>query len=120
MKKNELIRRLRCGEKLEDIIEFTSGQECDIFKEKWRDFESDDLVYIPDIYVNDEVICGRPMTENEIEDFKSVAYTWEDFIDEADGDENLAKRAFINCDWQHPSTEIEQIKTYDYENGDEE
>lgn len=115
MKKSELIEQLHHGEKLDDIIEFTPGQECDIFKEKWRDFENDELIYIPDIYLNEEVICGRPMTEKEINEFGECAYSWQDFLDECNGDIELAKRVFSNCDWQHPSSEVTEIEMEDDE-----
>ena len=49
--KNELKARLKQGEHLEDIFNFTDGQECLIYKGKFE--KSDNIIYIPDIYLNE-------------------------------------------------------------------
>ena len=63
--KEQLKERLKNGEHLEDIFEFSDGQECLIYK---GDFEvSDNIIYIPDIWLN-ELNVDNKATEEDIED----------------------------------------------------
>lgn len=48
--KNELKARLKQGEHLEDIFNFTDGQECLIYKGKFE--KSDNIIYIQKHCVN--------------------------------------------------------------------
>ena len=36
-------------------------------------------------------------------------YTGNDFIDLCDGDVKLAERLFRYCDWQHPSSALNEV-----------
>lgn len=112
MTKNELEGLLRNGTALNDVLPFMPGQECDIYKAK--DFSPDDeVIYIPDIYLNEINTSSPPSSEQEIKDILSYCYTGEDFIEECNGDVALAKALFYYCDWQHPSSarpEIEEDK----------
>ena len=90
------------GEKLEDIFEFTDGQECLIYKGKFLPgIMGDDICYIPDIFLN-EIPYNRSVSESEIEDIIDKCYTTNDFVDECNGHEKLAKDLFNYVDWQHP------------------
>ena len=50
MTKEELRNSLHQGNLISELFEFTPGQECDIYKGKWQ--VSDEIIYIPDIYLN--------------------------------------------------------------------
>lgn len=54
MTKLELRCILMGGEKLEDIFNFTNGQECLIYKGKFLPgIMGDDICYIPDVFLNE-------------------------------------------------------------------
>ena len=97
---SEVKERIYKCECLSDMFEFTNGQECMIYKGEWN--SGDEVIYIPDIYLN-EIYINRPLVKildkEEIEDVLSCLYTGEDFMNLADGNEELAKRLFYYCDW---------------------
>lgn len=98
--KEQLKERLKNGEHLENIFQFTDGQECLIYK---GDFEvSDNIIYIPDIWLN-ELNTDSKATEEDIEDIINNCYTGKDFMEECHDIENVAKRLFNTVDWQHPN-----------------
>lgn len=102
MTKLELRYILMGGKKLEDIFDFTNGQECLIYKGKFLPgIMGDDICYIPDIFLN-EILYNRTVSESEIEDIIDECYTTNDFIDECNGHEKLAEDLFNYVDWQHP------------------
>lgn len=102
MTKLELRYRLMGGEKLEDIFNFTDGQDCLIYKGEFKTgIYGDDICYIPDIYLN-EIPVNRPVSESEIDDIIDECFTTNDFINECKGHENLAEDLFNYVDWQHP------------------
>ena len=91
---------MKNGEHLENIFQFTDGQECLIYK---GDFEvSDNIIYIPDIWLN-ELNTDSKATEEDIEDIINNCYTGKDFMEECHDIENVAKRLFNTVDWQHPN-----------------
>lgn len=102
MTRGELRKELKTGVKLEDIFEFTDGQDCLIYKGKFLPgIIGDDICYIPDIYLN-EIPVNRPISESEIDDIIDECFTTNDFINECKGHENLAEDLFNYVDWQHP------------------
>lgn len=109
---NEVRERIYNGECLSDMFEFTDGQDCIIYKGEWN--PGDDVIYIPDIDLND-IPIDRPLEKwteyygNEIELAISNMYTGRDFISIADGDKDVAERLFIYCDWQNPSSAIDEV-----------
>ena len=107
---SEVKERILKGECLSDMFEFTDGQDCMIYKGEWN--PGDEVIYIPDIDLN-EICINRPLVkildEEEIKDVLSCLYTGKDYMDLADGDEELAKRLFYYCDWQHPSSALDEI-----------
>lgn len=115
----EVRKRIYKGECLSDIFEFTDGQECEIFKGDWN--PGDDVIYIPDIDLNG-ICINRPLInildEEEIEEIISCLYTGNDFMNLANGNEDIAKRLFYYCDWQHPSSALNEVLDDEEENGE--
>lgn len=98
--KRELAARLKQGECLEEIFDFTDGQECLIYK---GEFEvSDNIIYIPDIYLN-KLNLGVVETGENLNDILKNCYTGNDFLKECNGYKNIAKALFDFVDWQHPN-----------------
>lgn len=98
--KRELAARLKQGECLEEIFDFTDGQECLIYK---GEFEvSDNIIYIPDIYLN-KLNLGVVATGENLNDILKNCYTGNDFLKECNGYKNIAKALFDFVDWQHPN-----------------
>lgn len=97
MTKQELCSALHSGQKLENLFEWRSGQDCDIFKAD-RFSIGNEIIYIPDVYLNDL------FTLNDIDDILDCCYTGEDFLAETGGNAAKAERLFWFCDWQHPSS----------------
>lgn len=109
--KSELRQKLLCRAKMEDLFDFRSGQECDIFKAE--EFTSGDkIIYIPDLSLN-EIPTDRPVNADELDDILSSCYTGNDFVKECHGNQSLAFRLFVYCDWQHPSSALPEIEDDD-------
>ncbi len=108
MTKTELRQALRSGQLLCDLIPLRSGQDCEIFKTDAFQPGSD-IIYIPDIALNDLPAFGEVLNEEEIEEVIGCCYTGDDFIEECDGDVELAERLFWYCDWQHPSSALPEV-----------
>lgn len=108
MTKAELRERLRKGAIMDDLLDFREGQECWMFKA--ADFKpGDDILYIPDIDLNDIPVAEHPKTYEEIEDIIDQCYTGDDFIEECGGNVEKAKHLFWYCNWQHPSSALPEI-----------
>ena len=75
MTKAELKAKLEAGAFLVDLFDFTYGQECLIYKS--NKFESDNIIYIP-----------------EIEKVLHCCYTGTDFVKECSNHVDLAKELF--------------------------
>lgn len=107
---DEVRERIYKGECLSDMFEFTDGQECMIYKGEWN--PGDDVIYIPDIDLN-EICINRPLVkildEIEIGDILYCLYTGKDFMELADGNEEIAKELFRYVDWQHPASAINEV-----------
>ena len=125
MTKQELREKLMSGQILDELFHFTRGQECLIFKAD-KFCAGDEIIYIPDIDLNeipvdtnlsvdnsmmDELNRGwGPMTAQEqINLALSFCYTGDDFVDECGGDVEKAERLFWYCDWQHPSSAVDEL-----------
>lgn len=110
MTKDELRKALEEGKQLDELFDFTDGQECQIFKAKCvANFAGNhDIVYIPDTDLNeidtDSVLASMP----EIEYVLTFCFTGHDFFDICDCDEKTARRVFDACDWQCPDTEYDE------------
>ena len=109
-----LRKELECGKRLEDIFSFSDGQDCTIFKGKFDLENAENIIYIPDIFLNDIDIESDFLTEREIENILENCYTTEDFMEEAQGHVNLAESLFAYVDWQHPNL-YDLLEGYDDE-----
>lgn len=115
--KSELRARLEEGEELCDILMLEEGQECQIFKAD--EFKvGDEVIYIPDLALNGIVrfMDDKRTNFEYADDVIDNAYTGQDFVDECDGNVEMAERLFWYCDWQHPSSAFPEI---DFEEEDE-
>ena len=109
MKKTDLKAALRSGAKLNDLLSFGPGQDCEIFKAD-KFYEDDEVIYVPDVSLN-EIPLDRPITDpEELNSVLGYCYTGEDFLEECDGNLELAEGLFWYCDWQHPSSAADEIQ----------
>lgn len=101
MTKAELIQDLRKGKTFGDLFRFRPGQECSIFKsDSFR--AGKEIIYIPDIDLNRIPVDSVLGTAEEVAEAVSNCYTGNDFLEQCDGDFEMAKDLFEYCDWQHP------------------
>ena len=106
--KTMLRSRLQQGHTLNDLLAFGPGQDCEIFKAD-KFYPGDAVIYVPDVFLN-HIPLDRPITDQEeLSEVLSNCYTGQDFIDECHGDEEKAERLFCYCDWQHPSSAIDEL-----------
>lgn len=93
----EILRKeLECGKRLKDLFEFSGGQDCTIYKGKFDLENAENIIYIPDIFLNDIDIDADFLTEMEIKNVLNNCYTTDDFLEKAQGHVNLAKSLFDN------------------------
>ena len=105
--KQELRLQLQQGHTLNDLLAFGHGQDCEIFKAD-KFYHGDTVIYVPDVCLN-HIPLDRPITDlEELDEVLSQCYTGQDFIDECGGDAEKAGRLFYYCDWQHPSSAIDE------------
>ena len=58
-----------------------------------------------------EIPLDRPITgPEELDSVLGYCYTGEDFLEECNGDRELAERLFWYCDWQNPSSAVDEIQ----------
>lgn len=112
--KEYLRKELECGKCLEDIFEFSDGQDCIIYKGNFDLNNAENIIYIPDVFLNDIDIEADFMTEREIKNVLENCYSTEDFMVEAQGHVNLAESLFDYVDWQHPDL-YDLLEGYDDE-----
>ena len=106
--KQELRLQLQQGHTLNELLAFGPGQDCEIFKAD-KFYPGDVVIYVPDVCLN-HVPLDRPITvPEELEEVLSQCYTGQDFIDECGGDAEKAEHLFCYCDWQHPSSTIDEL-----------
>ena len=107
--------RLLAGQTVDELFPPIKGQECVIFRTD--DFSTgDDVIYIPDYDLNG-IPCEKDLSADpeEINEVLGLMYTGKDFLDLCDGDEALAERLFWYCDWQHPSSALQEVADDDDE-----
>lgn len=108
MTKETLRKKLEVGRIMDDLFHYSAGQECSIYKAA-AFIVGDEIIYIPDISLNN-IPMDRPlMNGEEIEEVLSLCYTGDDFVQECAGDVGLAERLFYYCDWQHPSSALPEV-----------
>lgn len=121
MDKKTLRKELEGNVPLEQILDLTIGQcGCTIYKLRAangpiRHNDFDNICYIPDMELNDIPYDKPFLSDEEIDDILEYCYTFQDFIDLCHGDINKAKAVYNNCDWQHPSTEYDEMELFDEE-----
>lgn len=106
MKKCELKARLEAGETLNGLLTFGPGQECEIFKAD-KFITGDEVIYIPDTWLNGINITKPISNLEELDEVLSNCYTGDDFVAECGGDVKKAEALFWFCDWQHPSSALD-------------
>lgn len=106
MTKDELGKRLAAGELLQSLLPVRPGQGCEICKAE-RFQAGPDVIYVPDLWLND-LPADRPATPDEIADILSHCRTGDDFLDLCGRDAAMAEALFDWCDWQHPSTVMDE------------
>ncbi len=112
MTTKEIREYLNTGKSLCDVLELTEGQECEIYKASTFDTaKPDEVVYIPDLRLNEIPAIEEGLTPDVIEEILSYCYTVQDFIDEMEGDIRKAEELFDFCDWQHPSSAVVDMET---------
>ena len=110
MTKDELREKLMSGHTMDELFHYTQGDECLIFKaDKFA--LGGEILYIPDVGMNG-IPMDTPVTRGEdIDLILPCCYTGDDFAQEcrdADVDEKYAERLFWLCDWQHPSSVLDE------------
>ena len=106
--------QLQQGHTLNDLLAFGPGQDCEIFKTD-KFYTGDVVIYVPDVSLN-HIPLDRPITDpEELEEVLSQCYTGQDFINECSGDVEKAERLFYYCDWQHPSSAVDELADDDGE-----
>ena len=107
--KEKLKLQLQQGHTLNDLLAFGPGQDCEIFKAD-KFYPGDVVIYVPDVALN-HIPLDRPITDQEeFSEVLSNCYTGQDFIDECHGDTEKAERLFCYCDWQHPSSAVDELE----------
>lgn len=118
MTKDELRTQLQAGKTLDDLFTFRLGQECLIFKEHLfpeNPKARDEIIYIPDLSLNDLHPDKPCADEEEIMHTLSCCYTASDFLEEVNGSQQRAETLFYFVDWQHPSSAIGEGGLFDDE-----
>lgn len=101
MIREEAKKLLLEGKKIGEIFDLIPGQECMIYKGEWPDdTSSEDIIYIPDIDLNELDDSDVPVSEK-----LSLMYTAGDFLKEAGGNILAAKDLFDFVDWQNPNVQ---------------
>ena len=112
----ELEAKLRAGAQLDQLFEFTTGQCCQIYKAKdVKQFDGNhDIIYIPDTSLN-EIPTDRALDSREINAILEFFFTSYSFMETCLWDERMARRVFDVCDWQLPSTALDELRREDEE-----
>lgn len=108
MTKQELRAELIGGRALSELLEFTDGQDCVIFKAD-KFFVDNEVCYIPDVDLNEIPIDEVSLDSETIDEIIGHCYTGNDFWTEAGGDAVLAERLFWYVDWQHPCSAVDEV-----------
>ena len=104
LSKEEIKRKLLIGETLDDLFEWMEDSECVFFKGPWNPGKPEEVIYVPDIDLN-ELVTDRPLTPEEVSDALRHMYTTQDFMDICDEDVPfIGKLCYWWCNWQHPAT----------------
>lgn len=108
MTKTELTQALKAGKTLDELFECVPGDECEIFKES-RFLSGEDIIYIPDMMLNHIDISHSITDAEDIEDILQCCYTGNEFVEMCEGNERKAERLFWSCNWEHPSSALDDL-----------
>lgn len=108
MKYNDLLESLKEGKTLESLVNLTPGQNCSIYKAHGRCFDLDEVIYIPDVFLND-IPTDYAMTKDDLAECSAYFYTWKDFMDLCKT-EDRALELFDLCDWAQPYTVLDEME----------
>lgn len=102
MTREEAKKFLLEGKKIGEIFDLIPGQACLIYKGEWPDNPeaSDEIIYIPDIDLNDLKDDDMPTSEKI-----NFMYTAQDFLNQTGGNIAAAKDLFDFVDWQNPNVQ---------------
>lgn len=116
MTKEKARADLMTGKTMDALFHFVRGDGCLIFKADT--FQSgDEIIYIPDIALN-ELVTDRPVADDgELEEIMSCCYTGDDFLGLCGGDWERAERLFWICRWEHPGSVVDEVYALCEENG---
>ena len=109
MQKLELKEKLLAGFTLDELFSFGSGQDCEMYKAD-SFVVSPDIIYIPDLDLNEIRITKKISSLQEIDEVLSNCYTGYDFILECHGNREKAEKLFYYCDWQHPNSALPEVE----------
>lgn len=101
MNRDQVKQELLKGRSLEELFEFRPGQECDIYKGEFS--LSDDIIYIPDIDLN-EIPIHEAVEKEVVDRIVNAMYSGLDFLEQCEGKGELAEELFGYCDWQHSAS----------------
>lgn len=108
MKYEELVAELRAGKTLESLLDLTQGQNCFIYKAKGKCFDLNEVIYIPDVSLND-IPTDYVMSKDDLAECSAYFYTWKDFLDLCKT-EDKALELFDLCDWANPWTVLDEME----------
>lgn len=103
MTKEEIMDRVKNNEPLANILHFTAGDGCLIYKADHFQ-PGDQVIYIPDTHLNEVELYDTNLIPEDVRRIEACLYTGDDFIEITCGSKALAERVFDYCDWSHPST----------------
>lgn len=108
MKYKELVAELRAGKTLESLLNLTQGQNCFIYKAKGKCFDLNEVIYIPDVSLND-IPTDYVMSKDDLAECSAYFYTWKDFLDLCKT-EDKALELFDLCDRANPWTVLDEME----------
>lgn len=102
MTKEETKKLLEQGKRIDEIFQLSEGQDCMIYKGEWPDNPeaSDEIIYIPDIDLNDLEDDDVPVSEK-----LGFLYIAKDFLNQTGENVLAAKDLFNFVDWQNPNVQ---------------
>lgn len=108
MAKQELRSQLQQGHTRNGLLALGPGQDCEIRKAD-KFYSGDVFLCVPDVCLN-HISLDCPITEpEELAEVLSNCCTGQDFMDGCAGDAEKAEDLFCYCDWQHPSSAIDEL-----------
>lgn len=102
-----LLENANVGGALEDILRFSTGDHCTMFKED-HFYQDGRVLYIPSVE-DHGIPIHSPISRNELASVLKWIYSFEDFVNITEGDMALAKEVFDQCEGEVPEDVYERI-----------